>query len=333
MSARKRLAWLVLLAWGAGAPLSMHAYQQYGFDVNGRTVLVRWNRMPVQYYVANVGASGISASQLQAAVDRAFTTWHNVSTASVSAQFAGYTNAKPFEDDGRVVIGFLNEPDEEDTLGATNYTIDSVTGEIIESDIFFNSTFPWSVSASGDSDAFDLESIALHEIGHLWGLGHSAIGETELRSGGRRVIASGAALFPIAFSPGNTKGRALQADDIAGISDLYPAGDFRTETGSVNGQVQKNGKAVFGAHVVAFNPADGALIGGLTDESGNFSIAGLKPGPVILRVEPLDDADLDGFFDDTSKVDLDFRVTFYNRYAVAPRGGSSNRIQIQVAPK
>src|SRR4029077_11914279 len=93
-----------------------------------------------------------------------------------------------------------------------------------------------------------------HEIGHLSGLSHSALGETELRPGGGRLVtASEAVMFPIAYAIGSIAGRTLKADDIAGISDLYPAGEATTY-GSVSGRVTKNGVPLFGAHVVAFDP-------------------------------------------------------------------------------
>ena len=114
-------------------------------------------------------------------------------------------------------------------LASTSFLVDRVTGALLESDIFFNSAFPWSVAPAGATGRFDLESIALHEIGHLSGLGHSALGETELRDGGgRRVLAAEAVMFPIAFTAGSIAARTLKADDIAGISDLYPEADFAT---------------------------------------------------------------------------------------------------------
>ena len=109
----------------------------------------------------------------------------------------------------------------------------------------------------------DIESIALHEVGHLLGLGHSVIGETELIGGGRRVIAAEAVMFPIAFSAG-TLNREPRADDMAGMSDIYGTDTFRRDHGSITGASRRTATGVVGAHVVAFNPANGKLVGGFT---------------------------------------------------------------------
>lgn len=316
----------------AAATASVQAYLKLGVNVGDRTVSLRWAGFPVRYFITDRGVAGASADELRGAVDRAFDRWGAVPSAHVSAEFVGYTSAEPFEEDGMNVLGFQDRPELDRVLGSTTFLIDTTDGRILESDIFFNAAFPWSVAPDGQAGRYDLEAIATHEIGHLLGLGHSAVGETELVSGGRRVIATGAVMFPIAFSPGVTEGRALQADDIAGLEDIYGAGG--SGTGSISGKVTRDGQGVFGAHVVAFNLRSGKLVANFSlDDAGGFVIAGLDPGPHVLRVEPLDDAEIDSFFDDPERVDVDFSVTFYDRLAIVPRGGSGAPVTIAVRGK
>jgi hypothetical protein len=326
----------ILLVLVFALPQPALAYLKFGVRVGGRQVTLKWSQSPVRYSVSNQSVPGVSATDLQAAVGRAFATWQAVPNASITYQFAGVTAALPGSDDGQSTIGFANRPDLDRVLASTSYLIDAATGALLESDIFFNSAFSWSVAPSGEANRFDLESIALHEIGHLSGLGHSALGETELREGGgRRVLGSEAVMFPIAFAAGSISGRALKADDIAGISDLYPDGDFNSALGSVSGSVTKDGQPIFGAHVVAFDPLTRTMVAGFTlNTQGQFSIGGLSPGIHVLRVEPLDDAEVDSFFDSsTNTVDLDFRVTFHDSLVVVPRGGDSGDVTVKVARK
>ena len=69
------------------------------------------------------------------------------------------------------------------------------------------------------------------------------------------------------------------------------------------------------------------------NQDGDFSIAGLTPGPHVLRIEPLDDADVDSFFEVTAPLDVNFRVGFHDKVVVAPRGGDSGTIEVRVQPK
>ncbi|HEY5616794.1 MAG TPA: matrixin family metalloprotease [Vicinamibacterales bacterium] len=311
------------------------AYLHFRANDDGQSIVLKWQRMPLRWFARDRGVPGVAASDFQAAMSRAFATWQAVPTASISFQFAGFTGAEPFTDDGVSVLGFQDEPGMDRVLGATAFLIDVVTGEIIESDIFFNTAFLWSTAAAGTASRFDLESVAVHEIGHFLGLGHSALGETEVHADGdRRVLASGAVMFPISLGPGVTRDRELQPDDIAGVSDLYPGGGFRGETGVARGRVTRSGAGVLGAHVAAFNPETGQVIAAFTlNQSGEFEIVGLTPGPHVIRVEPLDDADLDSFFDARDPIDIAFRVTLHDRLFVAPSGGVGERFTVSVQPK
>jgi len=332
-SAALILASLVGLALVA-ATTPASAYLKLGTPVGARTLNLRWNDFPLRYFVTDRAAPGVTAQQFQTAIAASFNVWDAVESADLSAEFAGFTAANPISGDGMTVLGYQNRPDLDRVLAATNFIIDVQTAEIVESDIFFNTAFPWSTDAAGISGRHDVQSIAVHEIGHMFGLGHSAIGETEVITGGRRVLGAEAVMFPIAFAAGSIHDRSLKPDDLAGITDIYGTNSARRERGSISGKVTKGGRGVQGAHVVAYSTRTGALIGGLTlSEDGNFTIASLEPGPYVLRAEPLDDGDIESYFDPSTDVDLNFRVQFHDRIVVVPRGGGVRDIEIKVTAK
>lgn len=325
--------------WGAAIAIAClvastpaHAYLKFGVDVGGRTVPVRWPNGTIRYSVTERDISGVTAQAFSDAIGRATATWGKVPGLPVSFSDQGLTRAQPLDADGRSTIGFLDRPDQERVLGATTFLLDAATGTLIESDIYFNTRFRWSTAAGGESGAVDLESVALHELGHLLGLGHSALGETEVGGNGRRVVSTAAIMFPIAWPAGSIADRGLQADDIAGVRDLYgalPAGEF----GSVQGRVTKDGRGVYGAHVVAASLDTGALVASYTlSANGDFVIAGLPPGMYVLRAEPLDDVDLESVFGGAA-VDLAFRPAFARRLAVVQAGGATPPIPIEVTAK
>lgn len=335
MSASRRLrltqaGLVVCLALGLVTPA--RGYLKFGFSDGLTTRVLKWPAGGVVSYVVGAdGVPGVTPQAFDETIGRAAAAWEAVPTATLRFSRQGVTNRPQSDNDGLTHLAFDSRPDLDRTLAATSYTIDLVTAEILEVDVFFNAAYPWSTAASGTPGRFDLESIAVHELGHLTGLGHSAIGETEVQaSGSRRLLSSGATMFPIAFAPGNIDGRRLQPDDVAGLSDIYATPAFRARAGSVSGRVVRDGLGILGAHVTAYHLRTGALVGGFTlERSGAFVLAGLEPGPIVLRAEPLDDGDVESFIDGTD-VQTDFRAAFFDRVVYVPAGGNIANLDIRV---
>jgi hypothetical protein len=323
------------LATVVGLTADLRSYLKLGYDAGGTLVGLQWTQQPIRYSVTNRDVPGATAAQLQAAVANAFGQWSRPASVEIASQFSGFTAADPFVEDSVSVIGFKARPDLDRTLGATTFVIDDPTGAILEADIFLNSTFAWSAASGGEANKFDVESVIVHELGHFLGLGHTALGETELRpGGGRAVLGKRAVMFPIAYPAGSIADRTLQADDIAGITDLYGDVAAQQDLGAIQGRVTLNGKGVFGAHVTAFNPATGDLVSGFTlNGNGDFVIASLVPGQYVVRVEPMDDVDADTFFDSDTPVNVGFRVTYHARPVAVPAGGAGAAITIAVKAK
>jgi len=76
------------------------------------------------------------------------------------------------------------------------------------------------------------------------------------------------------------------------------------------------------------------MVGGFTlSQDGTFVIAGLEPGPHVVRVEPLDDGEVSSFLDSSLNIDVNFRPAFHDRLVVVPRGGTSRNVELSVVAK
>jgi hypothetical protein len=148
-------------------------------------------------------------------------------------------------------------------------------GQIIKADIIFN---PSTTFTTGGGSGQDLQTVATHEVGHFFGLSHSAVVR--------------AVMFPSASNL-----TALSWDDLAGIATLYPKSSPDVATGAISGTVTKGGAGIFGAHVYAEPTSGGQPYGGsirltpvgtLTRPDGTYTIQGLPPGSYTVTAEPLD---------------------------------------------
>lgn len=94
------------------------------------------------------------------------------------------------------------------TIALTTTTYAPQTGQILDTDIEFNSAaFPF--ATDGDPTRMDLMNTAVHEIGHLLGLGHSDMDDATMARTARE---------------GEIRKRDLTADDREGIVFKYPEG-------------------------------------------------------------------------------------------------------------
>lgn len=148
-------------------------------------------------------------------------------------------------------------------------------GQIVDADIYFRNdgqaTFATPGALSNVPGAYDLESLLAHELGHVFGLDHSAVWR--------------AMMFPFAPSPGTFTGdrpssaspdAPLADDDRAGLRSLYSDPADAVNVGYIRGRVMPANpfaladfpatspgeyvSGIFGAQVVAVDASDGSVI-------------------------------------------------------------------------
>ena len=257
----RRLVHLCLLAavfvWWISRPPAL-AFVPF---LNG----AKWKTFPVAYEIHKGGLPSTGNRGEFVSVHAGFEAWENIEDSAVTFSFSGttdkqfaaldYTNVVSFQDDS-YDFNF-------DTLAVTLVFSrrDSQGRAIVDADILFNPNEIFSMD--GAPGTTDLQSVAVHEVGHLLGLDHTAV--------------VSATMNPRAGT-GVTFFRVLQADDRIGCSVLYPTPEFSRSTGEIAGKVLLDGAGVYGAHVVALDEVGRAVTSALSAKRRQLPDFRVEPG-------------------------------------------------------
>jgi hypothetical protein len=195
---------IVVLSSGV---VSAYVIQTY----NGNPIDWTYQANPMgEEYLVNENCADCTGEAV--AIQNAANTWNNAG-AKFTFSYGGATNianASSSAGDGINSINWSsNFPSGSTTLAETTYWYSIPSGNITECDCVFNANQTWSTAAVTPSGQFDVESVMLHEFGHILSLGHStppAVMQPSL--------------------PDGTQRRTLTTDDINGIKAIYGARVF-----------------------------------------------------------------------------------------------------------
>ena len=175
---------------------------------------VRWCNadIPVPYLINRSGTPDVPGEEEFAAIHNAFQRWNDVRGSYIEFSYEGMTTARPNrfgEKDGLNVVGWMSkeewgEPSSSSTLGRALYWYWTSTKCMFEFDIVVFDDWLWGVN--GEGDRHDVESLMVHEVGHVVGLAHSLLRDS--------------VMYPY-LGTGEIR-RTLHQDDVDGARALYP---------------------------------------------------------------------------------------------------------------
>jgi hypothetical protein len=275
-----RIAWTLAALAVAVTPLSAY-YHYVHYNAAGQAILEKFDvsvlpNQTVSYFVTNVGPSvypqNDSFSSVLSQVNQAISTWNSVGTSSVRLSFGGLFNpSTPLPATPGGQVEFIQLPPGYYGMGgpmtSTAIAPNAQFIPIVRSMVYLTTDLTQRPGPSYTSTFF---LTTVHEIGHSLGLQHTYTSSAMSTAATRATSLT----------------KPIDADDIAGLSVLYPASSFSALTGTLTGRVTARGSGVHMASVVAIRDGYGA-VSALTRPDGSFEIDGVPPGQYYIYAHPL----------------------------------------------
>ena len=250
-------------------PHNAKAYQFIYEASGGANLPVAWRSLPVPF-IADVNPATVPT--FQTTVTSAFAVWNNVTTAQnifgtvtnsavdfTGANFGTAWGVMPAEGDANHEIvcdvdgTALAAVGSAGALGRAMRQHRIIGGEahIVDGLFILNCQTPQSAN-------FNHLGTMVHELGHVIGLRHSS---AYLPDAGRLLplaIGNAPTMYPYSIPNNDAASATLEADDIAGISDLYPEPTVATGYATLSGTVTRCGSTdpVHGVNVRAVSTSN-----------------------------------------------------------------------------